>query len=67
MRKHALLIPVLGNSSHSEQLIRLMKTVKSKGRANLTAEHLKKYLQVKVPEIKPDIESLLKQKQCQIS
>jgi hypothetical protein len=43
-----------------------MKNIKSETRTRLTDEHLEGCVRIVTTEIKPDIEGLLKQKQCQI-
>jgi hypothetical protein len=58
---------VFGSNWRCEQLSSLMKNVKSRTRTRLADEHLEGCMRIATTEIKPDIERLLKQKQCQMS
>jgi hypothetical protein len=44
-----------------------MKDIRSRIRMRLPDKHLKGCMQIVATEIQPDIERLLKQKQCQMS
>jgi hypothetical protein len=62
-----LISSVFVSNCHCEQLLSLMKNVKSRIRMHLTDVHLEGCMRIAVPEIEPDVERFLKQKQYQIS
>ena len=66
--QHALKFISLFGSTHScEQLFSMMKNVKSKSRSLLTDNHLSGVLRIATSSTRADIDTLCKQKQCQIS
>lgn len=68
IRKHALFMSsIFGSTYVCEQLFSQMKNVKSKIRTRLTDQHLEDTLRIATTGILPDIEALVKQKQCQVS
>lgn len=68
IRKNALFMSsIFGSTYICEQFFSKMKNMKSKTRTRLTDRHLEETLRIATTQIKPDIETLIKQKQCQIS
>jgi hypothetical protein len=68
IKKHALLMsPLFGSIHHCEQVFTVMKSVESRATTHHTDEHLEESMRIVTTEIKPEIERLLRQKQCQIS
>jgi hypothetical protein len=63
IRKQDLFMsPVFGSKYGCEQLFNQMKNVKSRARTRLADEHLEGCMRIATTEIKPDTETLLKQK-----
>ncbi|XP_059048227.1 general transcription factor II-I repeat domain-containing protein 2B-like [Achroia grisella] len=68
IRDHALkTISLFGSTYTCEQLFSRMKNVKSKMWTRITDVHLENSLRIATSNIKPDIDKLVKNKQCQIS
>ena len=62
-----LFISLFGSTYSCEQLFSMMKNVKSKYRSLLTDNHLSGVLRIATSSTRADIDTLCKQKQCQIS
>lgn len=68
IRKHAQkMMSLFGSTYVCEQLFSRMKNVKSKTRSRVTDAHLEGSLRVATTKIKPNIDTLVKNKQCQKS
>lgn len=68
LNNHALKTATLFGSTYlCEQSFSLMKQIKSRGRSRLTDEHLEGNLRIAVSNIEPDIDRLVKNRQCQVS
>ena len=68
LSQHALkFISLFGSTYSCEQLFSMMKNVKSKSRSLLTDNHLSGVLRIATSSTRADIDTLCKQKQCQIS
>lgn len=68
IRDHALkTISLFGSTYTCEQLFSRMKNMKSKTRTRITDVHLENSLRIATSNIKPDIDKLVKNKQCQTS
>lgn len=66
--KHALRMASLFGSTYlCERFFSRMKHTKNKYRTTLTDEHLAQQLRVACSEIKPDIDRIVREKQCQVS
>jgi hypothetical protein len=61
------MLSVFGSKYRCEQLLNLMKNVKSRTRTRLTDECVEGYVWIAATEIKSDIERFIKQMQCQSS
>lgn len=68
LRNHALkMMSLFGSTYLCEQLFSQMNYVKNKNRSRLTDIHLNNVLKVSISNIKPDVEKLVKNMQCQTS
>ena len=68
IRQHALrMTSLFGTTYLCEQLFSRMKIVKSKARTRITDAHLENSLRIATTSLKPNIDKLVKSKQCQTS
>lgn len=68
LRNNALRIMYLFGSTYAcEHMFSRTKVVKSKTKARLTYIHLENSLKIASPQIQPNIEKLVNEKQCQLS
>lgn len=68
IRLHAQkMMSLFGSTYVCEQLFSRIKHVKSKNRTRITDSHLENSLRIATSKIRPDIEKLVKNKQCQKS